>query len=498
MKIDRDDRPNCRRKPGVRAQVIARASQERLGLYISFVAAICAASTTAAYAQRDANSGDWPLEELSLRTGGRVLRGLIESERPGSVEFVEVVRNDGQRPYVVIRAIAPHEIAHRRRLPDEQRKKLIERVDRIRNRARVLRREIDAVSLRRDEAGHWDYQGPWFLFTSTADERTTRRAIVRLEQMFAAFRQVLRPQHTAPKRPLRILFFGSQLEYRAFLAAEGLRIDNPAFYSPKQNVVAAGSELAAVAAEIAAAEARHRAVLADHRKAADAQRAKLKEALKKRKEFGWSDDYCRELAQSTQRRLRNELEVVRRQILAANRRQETRFDKQTKRLFSRLYHEAFHAYVENFVFESTRYAVPVWLNEGLAQLFESARVDVDELRLDAIDAERLTALRVELHREGALGLRDVLHADREAFLVQHRAKGTSQRHYLAAWAVAYYLTHERNLLSSGRLGDYVAVDKKRSSEDRTRRFERLVGGKLDPFERDWRRHMLSLPVDKDP
>ena len=134
---------------------------------------------------------------------------------------------------------------------------------------------------------------------------------------------------------------------------------------------------------------------------------------------------------------------------------ETRFDEHTRRLFARLYHEAFHAYVENFVFERERYDVPVWLNEGLAQLFESARVDVGELRLDVVDAEKLAALRVELKRKDAISVRDVIHAQRNTFLVQHRTTGTSRRHYIVAWAVAHYLVHDRNLLASVRLPEYV-------------------------------------------
>ena len=199
--------------------------------------------------------------------------------------------------------------------------------------------------------------------------------------------------------------------------------------------------------------------------------------------------------QSTERGLQSKLEGVRRDILVANRQQEARFDEHTRRLFARLYHEAFHAYIENFVFESTRYDVPVWLNEGLAQLFESARVDVDELRLDVVDAKRLAALRVELQREGALSVADVLDADREAFLVQHRTDGTSERHYLVAWAVAYYLTFQREMLSSDRLDQYVAKESARGN--RVRRFERLVGGSLASFERDWRRHMLAIRIEDE-
>ncbi|MCG8583777.1 MAG: DUF1570 domain-containing protein [Pirellulales bacterium] len=468
-----------RRKPAVRV------------VCASFFAFLFASSANAQKPE-----SDWPLEEISLRTGGEPLRGLIESESPAAVEFVEVVRNPGQKPYIVIRTIAPRDIAKRRPLPQRQREELARRVDRIRNRARVLRQQIDSVTLVREGDGAWKYHGPRFSFISTADEPTTRRAIVRLEQMFAAFRQVLRPQHTVPKRRLRFLFFGSLAEYRAFLADEGLSIDNPAFYSPEQNVVAAGSELSAVAAQIAAAEARHRDVMAEYKRAADAQRKKLRAAVKKKDDLGWTDADVREIVQATERRLRSELDRVRRRIQAANRQQETRFDVHSRRLFSRLYHEAFHAYVENFVFESDRHDVPVWLNEGLAQVFESARVDVDELRLGAVDTRRLVALDIELKRDDALSIRDMLNADRQVFLVEHRSDRASERHYLFAWAVAYYLTQERNLLESKALSEYVA--QRRADSNQVRRFERLVGSNIADFQREWQRHMKTLWQEQQP
>ena len=46
------------------------------------------------------------------------------------------------------------------------------------------------------------------------------------------------------------------------------------------------------------------------------------------------------------------------------------FDKVTRQMFTRLYHEAFHAYLENYVYPHDRYDVPLWLNEGLAVLLE--------------------------------------------------------------------------------------------------------------------------------
>ena len=44
-------------------------------------------------------------------------------------------------------------------------------------------------------------------------------------------------------------------------------------------------------------------------------------------------------------------------------------------MFRRLAHEAFHAYLETYVYPRQAYDVPRWLNEGLAQTFEAGLLE---------------------------------------------------------------------------------------------------------------------------
>ena len=48
--------------------------------------------------------GDWKLERITL-DDGKVLQGLIESEGPSSIEFVEVRRPRGKPMFLVVRPI---------------------------------------------------------------------------------------------------------------------------------------------------------------------------------------------------------------------------------------------------------------------------------------------------------------------------------------------------------------------------------------------------------
>src|SRR5207245_3675606 len=65
------------------------------------------------------------------------------------------------------------------------------------------------------------------------------------------------------------------------------------------------------------------------------------------------------------------------------------FEKATARLFQTLYHEAFHAYFAGFVYPAAENEVPRWLDEGLAQIFETAILEAGELRVGHADPERL-------------------------------------------------------------------------------------------------------------
>src|SRR5208283_1264672 len=90
---------------------------------------------------------------------------------------------------------------------------------------------------------------------------------------------------------------------------------------------------------------------------------------------------------------RKQLLEARQAIASANTTNEELFQKATQQLFQTLYHEAFHAYLANFVFPPSEGTVPRWLNEGLAQIFETALVEAGELRVGHITPIRLTNIQ---------------------------------------------------------------------------------------------------------
>ena len=69
----------------------------------------------------------------------------------------------------------------------------------------------------------------------------TRQCVVRVEQVFRAYRQLF-PARQPQSTGLRLLLLGSMDEYRAFLRSSGFSVSTSAFYSPSENIIVAGSE----------------------------------------------------------------------------------------------------------------------------------------------------------------------------------------------------------------------------------------------------------------
>ncbi len=160
-------------------------------------------------------------------------------------------------------------------------------------------------------------------------------------------------------------------------------------------------------------------------------------------------------------------------------------------MFARIYHETFHAYLENYVFPHAKWKTPRWLNEGLAVMFESGVLEGDTLRVDAPNAAALKRLKADLSGPRPLGLERLLATDGAAFLQLHGSDAAaSDRLYAYAWGLAYYLVFQQRLLSNPALAEYVSPAAERLGP--VPRFERLVGMTLGQFEPRWRAYVLAL------
>lgn len=429
----------------------------------------------------------WRLESLQLKSGAE-LSGIVLFDFRGQVDFAEIRRPAGKPMYSVVRTFRRADIEKLERLPDQEHRQLLEQFKSFKQRLQIEELQAEQLHLAavEIEGQAWHrYEGRWFTLMSTADAETTRRCIVPIERLFLAYRQIW-PAKTTPQSPLTIEIWGSFDAYRRQLRALDLTLDSPAIFSPLHNRITAGCELDAFTRRLGEAKADHQQQLALlNRLDTDLPKtlATLSEELRK---AGFSEE---EIASEMRQRRANwkqELTTVRSRLHETDRRNEAKFSELTRKMFRRLAHEAWHAYLENYVCPREQQRIPSWLNEGLAQVFETGQLEGDGYRLDAPDEERLAALQHEL-QTAPLPLAEVLQADEQSFLLGHGG-AKSQRHYLFAWGLAWRLAMAENRLGGETLDRYLA-------DDRTppvARFEKLVGQKLPEFEQSWRQAMLAL------
>ncbi len=432
---------------------------------------------------------DWKFETLELKDG-TLYTGLVQATRQHEIEFVEIFLPPGKPLFGVVRPVEPRQVAKIVRLDNAEHNQLVERFQDFRNRARIEAGRMDEVTLSqgtRDRVRCWVYAGDWFVLESHADEVLTRRCVVRIEQVFRAYRQLL-PPRVQPAAPLRVLLFGTREDYRAYVDQLGLQIETPGFFVPGQNLLVAGSDMGPFARRLAQARARNAQVRRQYETLKAGFPKRLESLTKELPQKGFSAvEIDREVKLRTaiwQREYETEMARLDR----LEQQNEASFADVTRHMFARLYHEALHAYVENFVYPQRQGALPRWLNEGLAQIFENGQLEGDALRIDAPDRERLKRLQVDLKTPPPWGLGEVLTATESDFLAV-RDSGASERRYLYSWGLAYDLTFHRNLLRSQSLDPYVV---NQDSYGPAARFVRLTGLPLEKFEQQWRQTMLEL------
>src|SRR5262249_6600516 len=182
------------------------------------------------------------------------------------------------------------------------------------------------------------------------------------------------------------------------------------------------------------------------------------------------------------------------EVEQSNKQCDEQFQAATRQLFRTLYHEAFHAYLANFVYPPAEADVPRWLNEGLAQVFESAFIEGGELRVGHAEKARLVAAQTALGKGDLVPVADLLKAGPKQFVVLHASdQQGSDRYYLTSWSAAFYLMFDRRLLGTKKMDEYVKTLKR--GTDPTQAFADLVGQTPAAFEKDLHGYLQKLKPD---
>jgi hypothetical protein len=454
-------------------------------LLVLLLGFLCCSSRTAAQVPA---VEDWKFDVLQLKNGN-TWEGLVFKETPSEVGFRWVIRRPG-RPVVVFNQVLKRsEITSIKRLDPPDREILENRLKALaverKTWAALLRAvdpktaktapsEFDRLELKPASWGKGGeglgYQSTNFRLVSNAREDLVSLTATQLELIYGAYMRFLPPRVKAAQ-PTTVLLPQSSADYESLLKEQGRAFLNTAFYDIDHNQIVCPSDLQRLADEWTGAMRKHSEL-----------RTKLKELETDLKRL-----YNNKVPADLLNRLAKDRDRIQ-QTEVANRK---KAESTLQHLFQPLYHEAFHAYLNNYVYLASETKVPRWLNEGLAQVFETAVLDAGELQVDRPDRERLAQAQ-KLATQGALvPLRDLLASGADQFLVAHNSdRQTSDRYYLTSWALAWYLTFDRKLLGTKALDEYVLSLQRGTGVQEA--FQQLVGQPLEEFEKAFQQYLQRL------
>jgi hypothetical protein len=427
-------------------------------------------------------AAEWKFDVLKLRNG-RNLNGLLVEENAAGIRFQCIRQSAGQRTFVFSPAVFHRsEIDTITKLDQHEREQLAARIQALDPAGSGEQRRMSDLELKvvpwndKPKAG-LSYESEMFVLISNANEDIVRRAAVRLEDIYVAYSSHL-PARCQNAQPTKVILIESLAEYQKWIkTGGGPNILNLAYFDRARNQVVCASDLKEMGADLA----RMRREYAKIREECNKDEAELDKLYGKGK---------------GPESFRQAIWICRRRMDYNEKLSEKAFDTATRRLFQTLYHEAFHAYLDNFVYPPREGEVARWLNEGLAQIFESGIVEAGELRVGHADAERLTRAKTILRSQGTglVPLADLLRSGPRQFLVQHGSdQQVSNSYYLTSWALAFFLTFDRHLLGTPKLDEYVTACKR--GTDPLEAFRDLTGEPLSKVEKDFHEYVLKLRPD---
>jgi F0F1-type ATP synthase membrane subunit b/b' len=415
---------------------------------------------------------------VALKSGDE-MKGFIVSESRDAIVFDMVVR--GKRPSkarVVRTTLSRDEIKDVQRLTADRRAAARNHFEDVKKGNRLGSFAVRDVEV---EPTVWPSEGgagkvparkvelDHFIIVADADEDFLTKVALRLAGVFDAFKERLGADRNASLK-VRILIFGSMKDYYSAIGREPA---NPATYTPDLRQIAAACEMRKYEADIAKTRMdreRLRNRLEDikanvERARADARRrnSEIYDRIQKDRKAGAQrkaalEQWRRQKRQSEARiaEMREPSRDIEKELRALVGTNDQLFEEHVGHMIATLQHEGLHAYVDQFLFgDELAGHFPRWLDEGLAQYFEIAKVDGRFLVLGREDHKRVVYLR-RRGKEGALApFEEMLAAGPEEFAT-HRI-GTPEGatdHYLQAWFLVHLLG-EKGRLKKEHLRSFV-------------------------------------------
>jgi len=165
-------------------------------------------------------------------------------------------------------------------------------------------------------------------------------------------------------------------------------------------------------------------------------------------------------------------------------------DQPRSKVFATLQHEGFHQFAYHYLGES----LPIWVNEGLAQYFESAIVGNGKMRLGIPDTYSLTVIQRALKANGTVPFDTLLSLDVPQWnAVLSSNLGSAQVLYAQAWSMVYFLVKGGQGKYQPLLEKYLMLIADRRPSGSA--FRETFGKDVGAFETLWKRYIGALQPD---
>ena len=445
---------------------------------------------------------------------GRTLKGLIEEESPDALTLVYFERPSPDKRVIAKQKVTLNQVQKIDRIADEIRQVQLQLIKQTKKNTRSEEVAIASLALVpiawEFAAGGtgWQYEDSRFVLYSNAPEEFVRRIAFRVSEIFKAYQCFFRVERNLTRK-IKIYVFSSMAEYSI---ASGKKILNPAYYAPDKNYIVAGCDIEQYEAEVAAIRDYHNKIKAEII-ARRAEVVKFKEQMQseKRREHQRLDEAVKKGDLSTTqynqsykairqwedqqlkkiREYEKRLAALQDEIAACDYKNFKALQKYAGQMIKILYHEAFHAFLFNFLFtEQDLKHVSVWIHEGLAQFFENSFIEGNTLLIGTMDQQRVTAIKKYIRENRTVPLAKLLVADNQQFLVMDKTNlENSDIHYLESWAVVYYLLQQYDLTQGNFFEEYVS--NLSSGMDTAKAFQKLIQQPLTAFDEAWKKQILQ-------
>ncbi len=430
-----------------------------------------------------------PLEQIDL-VNGRILEGLVLEETPLMVKMRLVSRKSGRPTLTSTEEFHREEIRIVRHLPVSDREELARKLkdlDQQRELFLASLRQLDALpkgvlptrgieGIRptpvawEDDPNQtaWAFESPYFSLATNLREPLAVLVSLQLEEVFRAISNLFPPR--LPGKPTRIRIWADQAGYIKAVSRGQASFDHPAVFDSLTNRIFAGTELARLEGESTELRRHHAKQLG----ILNLREIEIQKAMGGRVPTDFAEMAVR----------------ARRELRDADQKNDQAIRQSRKQLLQILNHESIHAYLGNWVYDQKQQPLPRWLNEGLAQVYETSVIEAGELRADWPDSIRLAGVR-QLIREGRFpSLGRILADSPDHFLVRlaggpgNSNRESSREAYLASWILTYHLTFGKKLLPGQKVDQYLeALAKNEGNEASIAAFENWTGMDLKAFEK---------------